>query len=158
MKRCKELPPKLVQRINIAFCVKIGLTKQETIEGIELVYGETSLSRSRIRYWHQQFAAGPTVLVDLHREAKNRTGRTPANIRAVKGLISADKRLTVRALAAQTNLSKSTIHNILRKDLHLVRKSAWFVPHLLSPANLRQLLSSKFWVIFIMLCAPKDQE
>ncbi len=100
MKRCKELLPQLLQRINISFCVKIGLTKKETIEGIELVYGNSILSRCRIRYWHCQFTAGCTVLVDLHRESKARTGRSPANIRAVKALVSRDKRLTVRALAA----------------------------------------------------------
>lgn len=112
----------MIQRINIHFCVKI--------------------SRCRIRYWHRAFTNGRTVLVDLHREARVMSGRSRANIAAVKRLVTADKRLNVRALAVQTNLSKSTVHTILRKDLHLVRKTAKFVPHLLSPANLRQRLEA----------------
>ncbi len=142
MKRYKELSLKLAQHINIYFCVKIGLTKRETVEGIELVYGTNSLSRRRIRHWHGAFSNGRTVLVDLHREARAMSGRSRANIRAVQRLVSADRRLNVRALAAQANLSKSTVHSILWKDLHLVRKSAKFVPHLLSPANLRQQLEA----------------
>ncbi len=142
MKRCRELLPKLSQRINIYFCVKIGLTKQETIEGFELVYGTNSLSCCRIRYWHREFSNGRTVLVDLHREAKARSGRSRANISVIKRMVTMDRRLTLRALAAQSNMSKSTVHNILKKDLYLVCKNAKFVPHLLTPANLRQRLEA----------------
>lgn len=136
MKRYKELSPKLAQHINIFFCVKIGLTKKETVEGVELLYGAQSLSRQRICYWHRVLTNGRTVLVDLHRESREMSGRSRVNIRAVHRLVSADKCLNVRALAAQTNLSKSAVHSILCKDLHLVHKCAKFVPHL-SPANLR---------------------
>ncbi len=112
------------------------------MEGIELVYGTDSLSRRRIRHWHGVFTNGRTVLVDLHREARAMSGRSRVNIQAVRRLVTTDRRLNVRALAAQTNLSKSTVHAILCKDLHLVGKSAKFVSHLLSPANLRQRLEA----------------
>ncbi len=96
MKRAKELDAKLMQRVNIFFLVKLGWSQKDTIEALQTVYGMECLSVSRIRSWHNSFCDGCTTIVDLHRRSKDKSGRSPANIAAVRTLIEGDRRLTVR--------------------------------------------------------------
>ncbi len=138
MKRATELSDKLIQRINIFFCVKLGWTPSQTTTAIHLVHGATTLSNSRIRHWHRQFRLGRTTLVDLHRRPKPRTGRSQVNIDAVQHAIRQDRRLTVEALSVQTGIPPATIHRILKKDRKLSRKCARMVPRLLTPRQLRE--------------------
>ncbi len=142
MKRPTEISPKLIQRINIQFCVSLHWNALQTIGAIEHVFGDGSLSRSRIRYWHNAFLSGRTTVVDLFRSPKAKSGRSAANIARIKQLIEGDRRLTVKGLEAQTGICHSVIHNILRKDLGLCRKTAKFVPHLLSGENQRERLDT----------------
>ncbi len=74
--------------------------------------------------------------MDLQRRTKEKTGRSPANVAAVKNLIEDDQRLTVRDIVKDTGITQSVVHKILRKDLQLRRKTAKYVPHLLTPLNL----------------------
>ncbi len=137
MKRARKLDAKLMQRVNILFLVKLGWDARDIITALSTVYGDDSLSITRIRHWHKAFAQGRTTIVDLQRTAKERTGRSPANITKVKALIEADRRLTIRSLSKETGLTKSVVNKILKKDLCLQRKTAKYVPHLLTPLNLR---------------------
>ncbi len=131
MKRVKELCPKLKQRINIQFCVKLGFTKADTVTLIQSCYGRISLSPSRIRFWYNQFQNGRTVVVDLHRAPRQRTGRSPQNIAKVRQALQADCHLSVTALSEMTKVPRTSVFTILKKDLQLVRKTAKFVPFLL---------------------------
>ncbi len=91
MKRVTELSWKLVQCINIYFCVKIGLSLANTRRGIDKVFGEEAISRSRVNFWHKEFCEGHTQLVDLYHHPKRRTGHSAQNIQAVQTVINADK-------------------------------------------------------------------
>ncbi len=142
MKRSTAISDKLVQRINIAFCVKLGWTVPQTTAALQAAHGVNLLSKSRIRHWHRQFRLGRTTLVDLQRRPKTRTGHSQTNIDAVKRVVDGDRRLTVAALSTQTGIPPATVHQILRKDLKLERKCARIVPKLLSPAQLRERLHS----------------
>ncbi len=81
-------------------------------------------------------------MVDQPRAHKRCTGRSQANINRIWNLIQADRTLTLDALAVQSNLPKITIYRILRHDLHLKRRSAKFVPALLTPNHWRQRLEA----------------
>ncbi len=80
------------------------------------------------------------MLVDQPRDHKRRTGRSDANVQAMRQLVTADRRLTIQALHRETGISQSSIQRILKKDLHLTRRSAKLVPALLTPNHLRQRL------------------
>jgi histone-lysine N-methyltransferase SETMAR len=59
--------------------------------------------------------------------------RSAAVIASVSAAVAADRRVTVRELASNHGLSIGTIDRILHKELGLVKKSARWVPKLLSP-------------------------
>ncbi len=140
MRRVEHIDLKLVQRMNISFAVKLGWSLHHTRECLQQVYGQRTLSKCRIRFWHDQFTNGRTLLVDQHRAHKRRTSRTPANIQAVKTLVEADHRMTILEMYQCLGISESTIQRILKKDLHLVRHSAKLLPAFLTPNHLRQRL------------------
>ena len=136
MKRVQELPSKLIQRINIHFCVKIGLPIEATLNALHLVFPDC-LSDARIRFWYRQFRQGRTTLVDLQRAPRGKTSRSPVSIQAVKTLVEADPRITIARIKNVTDIPMGSIHKILHKDLKLTLQCARFVPHLLTPCHLR---------------------
>ncbi len=154
MKRVTELSVKLVQQINIAFCVKVGWTLAETRRAIQHVFGDQTIGRSRINFWFKEFKEGRTELVDLHHRPKPRTGRSTQNIRTVQTLAQADRRTTIHDLHENSGIPKSTIHKILKKDLHLKLKCACFVPAHLTPRHLRLRLETSSAMLRLVQTDP----
>ncbi len=58
--------------------------------------------------------------------------RTPANVRRVQDTLNKDRRGSVRDLANEIGIKKSSLHKILTKDLHFNKVSAKFVPRILT--------------------------
>ena len=75
--------------------------------------------------------AGETTEDQRYQNPK-KTKRTKAVIAAVAAAVQKDARVSVRELAQAQQLSTSTIFAILHDDLGLVKKSARWVPKLLS--------------------------
>ncbi len=142
MKRVCAIQTKLVQRINVSFCVKLGLTQAVTIGAIKGVFKDDALSVTWIKFWYNAFKNGRNVLLDLPRHPRPRIGHSPAHIDTIRRLVQADKRVSVKALEAQTGIPHSTVHTILKKDLKLTQKSAKFVPKLLTAQHLRQRMEA----------------
>ncbi len=140
MKRVTEISSKLVQRINIHFCVKLGWTLDDIHTCLLHVFSQHCLHHKTIRFWFNSFTNRCTTLVDQFRDLKRRTRRSPANVQAVKTTIEADRSLTIQALHHRTGIPTHSIQCILTKDLKLRRRSAKLVPAVLTPNHLRQTL------------------
>ncbi len=140
MRQIEHIDVKLVQRVNISFCVKLGWTLKQTMNSLQHAYGQRCLSKSRVRFWFDSFTNGRTLLVDQHRTHKRCTSRTPANIQAVKTLVEADCQITIAGMHHRLGLHESTIQRILKKDLKLERRCAKLLPTQLMPNHLRQRL------------------
>ena len=52
------------QRINIKFCVKLGKTETETLKMLRDIYGDSSMSRTRVFEWHKRFVEGREDMED----------------------------------------------------------------------------------------------
>ena len=61
-----------------------------------------------------------------------KTKRTADSVASVAAAIEEDRHFSVRSLSSVTGLSVTTIHRILTKDLGLVKKSARWIPKILS--------------------------
>ena len=72
------------QRINIKFCVKHGKTATETLKMLCDVYGDSSLSRTRVFEWHKRFVEGREDVKDDSKSGKPCTFTTDINIEKVK--------------------------------------------------------------------------
>ncbi len=132
MKRPEEILLQIQQRINILFCVKLGLNLKEMRQNMTLAYGGTCLSYSRIQFWFRAFEGGRICVVDLPRAARLRTGRSEENIQTVRNALAKDRCLTIQEMSDLTGIKTGNIQRILKQDLGLVRKCAKFVPHLLT--------------------------
>ncbi len=90
MKRCTALSPQLLQRANIWFGVKLGWEFPEIKRALTHCFPNGLLSDRRIYHWIKSFKEGRTVVVDLPRAPKQKTGRSRANVRQVENMVSAD--------------------------------------------------------------------
>ena len=84
MKRVKELDVRLLQRICLFFCFKLGWTHMQARAALHIVFANNLLHPSRTRRWFQAFRNGRTTLVDLQRAHRCKSARTPGNIQAVR--------------------------------------------------------------------------
>ncbi len=135
MRRVTEISAFLKQRIVIEFCVRVGKTAAETVLLLNQAYGQSALKKTQIFYWHKSFQSGRQDVVDRTRAARQRTGRSAENVQKVKELVEADRRLSVTALSGLTGIPATSVFQILTKDLSLKRRSAKFIPHLLTDAQ-----------------------
>ena len=118
------------QRINIKFCVKLGKTATETLKMLRDVYGDSSMSRTRVFELHKRFVEGREDVEDDPKSGRPCTSTTDTNIKKVRQLLRSDRRLTIRVIANEVEIDKETVRTIL-VDISGMRKvCAKMVPKL----------------------------
>ncbi len=132
------------QRCEIWFCVRQGLSRQDTREQLRHAHGQSTLFVSQINWWYSRFLADPDRNdSDLCHNPGPRKA-TPVKVNEVRAVLDRDKRATCRQIACEVGVSNGTAHNILRKKLKLSKKPAKWVPHLLTPAQkLRRITAAR---------------
>ncbi len=118
----------------------------QTKTALHVCFGRQSLSDARIYFWRTQFQRGCVQIVDLHRRAKRKSGRSRANVRLVESLVTDDRRITIPRIMAETGIKHTTVQCVLKLDLHLTKKCAKFVPTLLTDHHIqRRQAICDFW-------------
>ena len=79
----------------------------------------------------KKVTAGKITTDQRHNNAK-KTQRTAELVATVEAAISKDRRLTISELTAATGATTTTVFRVLTEDLGLVKKSALWVPKILS--------------------------
>lgn len=136
MKTPTELDIKPVQHINLFFCWCLGWSHAVAWWAFETVFGDETMHTTRSRSWYAEFQSGRTTLVDLRHSPRQKSARPDPNIQAVKGVVDADRSLTVAAIFQQTGLSTTSVHQILRRYLELTLQCAKLVPNVLTPRHI----------------------
>ena len=131
------------QRINIKFCVKLGKTATETLKMLRDVYGDSSMSRTRVFEWHKRFVEGREDVEDDPKLGRPCTSTTDTNIEKVRQLVRSDRRLTIRVIANELGMDKETVRTILVDTLGM-RKVCMvkMVPRLLTEEQKAQRLNA----------------
>ncbi len=91
-----------------------------------------SMSQKTVRKWHCRFKGRDNSVNDRPCPGHARTARNPDVINQVSQALTQDKRQTVRDLAAEVGVSKSSVHNILKKDLSMSKLCPKFIPRTLT--------------------------
>jgi AraC-like DNA-binding protein len=120
------------QRYCIKLCQKLGDYKAETIQKIQLAFGDDAMGATLIKEWFNHFKDGRTLADSDQHYRRPSTSRNAHVIENVRSLILEDRRLTVREIADQVGISTGSAHSILTEDLHMCRVVAKSVPKLLS--------------------------
>ena len=116
----------------VAALARAGKRRQEIKPLVDSAYGDKSLSISQINRIIKAVKEGKNTSDQRHTNGK-KTTRTEDIIAAVAAAVEEDRRITVRQLASRFGLTVGTTHAILTEDLGLFKKSARWVPKLLSP-------------------------
>ena len=118
---------KFEQRCAIKFCFKLGTNATETSRKLKEAYEEDASSRAQIFRWFKDFSEGRDLVEDEPQTGRPTTSKTDVNVEQVKSLVRSDRRLTIRLIAEQLNLNKSTVHDVLKNNLQMRKVSAKLV-------------------------------
>ncbi|UYV74812.1 hypothetical protein LAZ67_12001111 [Cordylochernes scorpioides] len=99
---------------------------------LTLAYGEATLDRSNVYRWYKMFSEGREDVNDEERAGRPSTSTTDEKFNEVEKIILANRRITVREVAEDLNLSIGSCHSIFINDLGMRRVAAKFVPKLLN--------------------------
>ena len=76
----------------------------------------------------KRFSEGRESVTDEDSSGLSATSRTEENIEKVRQIVRANRWLTVRGIAEQTNIDRETVRKILTEDLDMRKVCAKVVP------------------------------
>lgn len=121
------------QRTIIKFYVNLGKTPNEVQEDLRTVYGDSTLKKTAVHKWFRRFSDGRETTKDDSRSGRNVSIKTEKLDSDVEEYVMEDRRITVRQVAENFDISYGTAQDILSNRLGMRRVSARWVPRLLSP-------------------------
>jgi len=124
------------QRVCVKFCFKLGKSFTETFHMLQQAYGEDCLSRTQCHEWYQRFKSGRTSVEDDPKSGRPSTSMDDDRVEKVLAVIRQNRRLTVREVAEEVGICRSSCHLIFDRqtaDASCCRKC---VPRLLTDALL----------------------
>ncbi|UYV61504.1 hypothetical protein LAZ67_1005082 [Cordylochernes scorpioides] len=131
--RIRFLPiKKMDQRTCIKFCVKNEIKCADAFQMLTVAYGEATLDRSNVYRWYKMFSEGREDVNDEERAGRPSTSTTDKKVNEVEKMILANRRITVREVDEDLNISIGSCHSIFINDLGMRRVAAKFVPKLLN--------------------------
>ena len=101
------------QRIDLKFLVRLGKTPTEALKLLQEVYGDDTMSRTRLFDWHRRFKEGREEVEDDYRSGRPSTSRTDENVERVRQKVLSDRRLTVRMKADELGMNIERVWRIL---------------------------------------------
>lgn len=126
---------KLEQRAVIKFLQKTGSKPADTIKEFKTVYGDRRLSNRTVYKWYKRFGSEGRTEVD----DKKRCGRPERrDVHFVEEMIEQDNRMSVRGISKALGIPKSSVYDILKKDLHLKKVATRWVPYSLSADQMQK--------------------
>jgi len=95
-------------------------------------YGEEDMKKSSVCEWRKRFKEDHENMEVDEKSGRPGPHRTDVNVKEVRNIVHSDRRLSIRAMAAQLNLDKGTVRTNLSDHLSMKRISAKMVPRLLT--------------------------
>ena len=96
------------------------------------VYGDASMSRTRVFEWHKWFLEGREDVEDDLKSGRPSTAKMDANIERVRELVHRDHHFTICIMADKLGMDKESVRSILVDTLGMWKVCAKMVPRLLT--------------------------
>lgn len=112
------------QRTVIKFYVKLGMSMREIKEDQQKVYWDSCFSNSCIHKWFHRFSDGRKSVKDDPRSGRKVTVSTDKNVAAIEEYVMKDRRITVRQIGEDFDISYGTAQDILTNVLVMRRVCA----------------------------------
>ncbi|UYV81262.1 hypothetical protein LAZ67_20000574 [Cordylochernes scorpioides] len=113
-------------------CVKNEIKCADAFRMLTVAYGEATLDRSNVYRWYKMFSEGREDVNDEELAGRPSTSTTDEKINEVEKMILANRRITVREVAEDLNISIGSCHSIFINDLGMRQVAAKFVPKFLN--------------------------
>ena len=113
--------------------MKLGKNGPEIHQMLQQVYGECALKERTVFKWVHHFREGREDPKDDARSGRPCTSSGNENIDLVRSLVLSERRLTIRMIAEELCLGKSSVYTILTEHLDKIKVCAKIVPKLLTP-------------------------
>ncbi|UYV75070.1 hypothetical protein LAZ67_12002351 [Cordylochernes scorpioides] len=139
--RCREIAKKKgkhiehMKKIHSLYqnlCEKNEIKCADAFLMLTVAYGEATLDRSNVYRWYKMFSEGREDVNDEERAGRPSTSATDEQINEVEKMILANRRIIVREVSEDLNISIGSCHSIFINDLGMRRVAAKFVPKLLN--------------------------
>ena len=122
---------------------KLGVSASQCLQELQSAYGSGTPGRSTVFRWYANFrdiepneyADRSEIVVDRPRSGRPRAARCQQTVQVIKDAVADNPRITIRELAALSDVSLGTVSSILHEDLQLRNVTSVWVPHVLSEAN-----------------------
>ena len=92
------------QQINLKFLVRLRKTATETLKLLQEVYGDDTMSITRLFEWHRRFKEGREEVEDDHRSGRPSTSKTDENAECLRQKVRSDRYLTVRMITNELGM------------------------------------------------------
>ena len=79
---------------------------------LTVAYGEAILDKSNVYRWYKMFSKGRKAVNDEERVRRRSTSKIDENINEVKKIVLANRRITIREIAEERNISIVSCHSI----------------------------------------------
>ncbi len=95
------------------------------------------MSQTRVWVWHKQFLQGLETFKDMPHTGRPCSVRIAANLDKVRAILDVDKRVTIRKIAEEMSVPKSSVHTMIQKDLKFKKLAPKMVPMVLTDEQKR---------------------
>ena len=94
---------------QLKFIVRLGKPPTEALKLFQEVYGDETMSRTRLFEWYMRFKEGREMVEDDYRSGRPSTSRTDENVERVRQKVRSDRRLTVRMIADELGMNSERV-------------------------------------------------
>ena len=120
------------QRINLKFLVRLEKTPTEALKLLQEIYGDDTMSRTRLFEWHRRFKEGREEVENDHTSGRPSISRTNETVERVRQKVQSDCRLTVRMIADELGMNSDRVWRIITEDRGMRKIGAKMVSKLLN--------------------------
>ena len=120
-------------RAVIKFVTRKGLSATQITKELTDAYGDSAPSCRTIAKWVAEFEDSTRVFKDASRGDRPTTAVADESIRAVEDIVMRDRHISVRRVAGELSISKTSLYKIISGHLGMKEVCTKWVPKLLTP-------------------------
>ncbi len=119
---------RLEQRSVLKFLCKSGHTPIQCWRQMQDVFGAETMSKNHVRVWHRKFRGGDNNIKNLPKSGRPKSASSAAKVQAVDQFIQRKRNATLQEVANEVDISVTSAHRIMKKELKLSKLCPKFVP------------------------------
>ena len=119
-------------RFYIFTRMKLGLKAKEIHRELADVFPESAPSFDAVARWIRHFNDGRDSLEDEERSGRPRSSLTKDIVARAEAIVTEDRRITLRFLAAELSISYGSAYSIMHDELRRTKRCARWIPHMLT--------------------------